>query len=79
MSRLQNEISVSRLLQPGLYSIKLKSGAFDYQMESGHAGEPMVLLWIYGGKVVNQKTGVEVGSYLVVTQRLWRYADAARG
>jgi hypothetical protein len=62
MSRLQTEISVSRLLQPGLYSIKLKSGAFDYQIDSGYKGEPLVLLWIYGGKVVNQKTGVEVGA-----------------
>jgi len=62
MSRLQNEVAVSRLLQPGLYSIKLKSGTFDYQIQSGHAGEPLVLLWVYGGKVVNQKTGVEVGA-----------------
>lgn len=62
MGRLQREVSVSRQLQPGLYSIKLRSGAFDYRIDSGHAGEPMVLLWIYGGRVVNQKTGVEVGA-----------------
>jgi hypothetical protein len=62
MNRLQQEVSVSRLLQPGLYTIKLKSGTFDYQIESGHVGEPLVLLWIYGGKVVNQKVGVEVGA-----------------
>lgn len=60
MSRLQHEISVSKLLQPGTYTIKLKSGSFDYRTESGHVGEPLVLLWIYGGKVVNQKTDVEV-------------------
>lgn len=62
MGRLQHQISVSRVLRPGIYTIKLKSGAFDYRIESGHPGEPIVLLWIYGGKVVNQKTGVEVGA-----------------
>ncbi|WAL61129.1 hypothetical protein [Thermocoleostomius sinensis] len=62
MGRLQHQTSVSRVLQPGTYTIKLKSGAFDYRIESGHEGEPLVLLWIYGGKVVNRKTGVEVGA-----------------
>lgn len=62
MGRLQHQISVSRVLRPGTYTIKLKSGGFDYQIESGHPGEPIVLLWIYGGKVVNHKTGVEVGA-----------------
>lgn len=62
MARLQHEISVSRVLQPGTYTITLKSGSFDYQIQSGHQGEPLVLLWIYGGKVVNQATGVEVGA-----------------
>jgi hypothetical protein len=62
MGRLQNQISVSRVLQPGTYTIRLKSGAFDYRIESGHQGEPLVLLWLYGGKVVNRKTGVEVGA-----------------
>lgn len=62
MERLQQEISVSRRLQPGTYTITLKNGTFDYQLESGHQGEPLVLLWIYGGKAVNQATGVEVGA-----------------
>lgn len=62
MARLQHEISVSRVLQRGTYTITLKSGSFDYQIQSGHQGEPLVLLWIYGGKVVNQATGVEVGA-----------------
>lgn len=60
MTQLQQEISVSRVLQPGIHTITLKSGTFAYQAESGHPGEPLVLLWIYGGKVVNQATGVEV-------------------
>lgn len=62
MDRLQQQTAVSRLLQPGLYTIRLKSGTFDYQIESGHPGEPIVLLWAYGGRVVNQKTGIEVGA-----------------
>jgi hypothetical protein len=62
MSKLQHETAVSRLLQPGTYTIKLKSGSFDYQIQSGHVGEPLVLLWIYGGRVVNQQTDVEVNA-----------------
>lgn len=62
MTKLQQETSVSRVLYPGTYTISLKSGAFDYQIESGHPGEPWVLLWFYGGKIVNHQTGVEVGA-----------------
>jgi predicted nucleic acid-binding Zn-ribbon protein len=62
MGQLQQEISAARVLQPGTYTITLKSGTFDYQTESGHQGEPLVLLWIYDGKVVNRATGVEVSA-----------------
>jgi phosphate transport system substrate-binding protein len=60
MSRLQNEVSVSVFLEPGTTLIKIREGSFDYRAASGHSGEPLVMLWIYGGKVVNQKTGVPV-------------------
>lgn len=62
MVKIQKQISVSRELQPGTYSIKLKSGAFDCRIEPGRHGEPLVLLWLYGGQVINHKTGIEVGS-----------------
>jgi hypothetical protein len=62
MATLQHETAVSRTLQPGTYAIRLKSGAFDYQVESEHPGEPWVLLWLYGGRVINRQTGVAVSA-----------------
>ena len=61
MQQLQ-QTAVSRTLQPGTYNIKLKSGAFGYRTDSGHQSEPLVLLWLYGGQVMNHKTGVSVGA-----------------
>jgi hypothetical protein len=60
MQQIQSEISVSTTLEPGINLIKIKSGSFGYQSEAGFKGEPLVLLWIYGGKVINKKTNVEV-------------------
>lgn len=62
MSKLQHLTSITRSLQPGTYTITLKSGSFDYYRDSGFQGEPLVLLWIYGGKVANRDTGVKVGA-----------------
>lgn len=61
MEQIQNK-AVSQPLEPGDYLIKIQSGAFGYHSSAGSVGEPLVLLWIYGGKVINQKTKVEVGS-----------------
>jgi hypothetical protein len=60
MQRLQNEVSVSTALEPGINLVKIKSGAFNDQ--SGSRGEPLVLLWVYGGSVINQKTNVSVSA-----------------
>ncbi|MCU0524630.1 MAG: hypothetical protein MUF72_07370 [Elainella sp. Prado103] len=62
LRKIQQETAVSTALEVGTNVIKIRGGAFNYQASSGHHGEPMVLLWIYGGKVVNQKTGVPVGA-----------------
>jgi phosphate transport system substrate-binding protein len=71
MQRLQNEVSVSKVLEPGTYIIRLKSGGFSYH--SALTSEPMVMLWIYGGRIMNQKNKVPV-------QATWStlngYADA---
>ncbi len=56
MDNLQNE-AASATLEPGMYVLRIKSGAFSYA--TGMAAEPFVLLWIYGGKFVNLKTNVE--------------------
>lgn len=62
LRRLQQETAVSTRLETGINVIKIRSGAFNYRSDSGHQGEPIVLLWIYGGKVINKKTGVPVGA-----------------
>ena len=62
MNRLQNEISVSTTLEVGTNVVRIKSGTFDYRSASEQTGEPLVLLWIYGGKFINKKTNVEVGA-----------------
>jgi phosphate transport system substrate-binding protein len=61
MKRIQ-EKAVSKTLEPGHYLVKIQSGTFGYHSGPDSVGEPLVLLWIYGGKVINQKTKVEVGS-----------------
>ncbi len=53
------DTGVSVQLQPGTNMVKLREGTFAYSGNHPTA-EPVVLLWIYGGKVVNKKTQVEV-------------------
>jgi hypothetical protein len=62
LHRIQQETAISTKLEVGTNVIKIREGAFNYQAGSGHQGEPVVLLWIYGGKIVNKKTGVAVGA-----------------
>jgi len=62
MQRIENEVAVSARLEPGTTIVKIRSGSFDYIAGDRQSGEPLVLLWIYGGKFINKKTGVEVTS-----------------
>lgn len=62
MQRLQHQVSVPVQLEVGTNIVTLRSGSFNYRAAAGYAGEPLVMLWIYGGKVVNQKTGVPVAA-----------------
>ena len=62
MHELQQSVSANQSLDTGLYILKLREGVFNYDGDGCHPGEPFVLLWIYGGKVVNQKTGVSVNA-----------------
>ena len=59
MDKLQMEKSVSKVLEPGQYIIRIKEGGFGY---GEGVNEPIVMLWIYGGRVINQKTNVAVGA-----------------
>ncbi len=56
------QTGVSTQLEKGTNIVKIRDGVFNYRGESGLPGEPLVLLWIYGGKFMNQKTNVEVGA-----------------
>lgn len=62
MNRLQHEVAVPVGLEVGTNLIKITNGSFSYQDGTGHSGEPLVMLWIYGGKVTNKKTGVPVSA-----------------
>lgn len=59
MQSIQDK-GVSVKLEPGTNIVKLREGSFSYA--DGQTAEPVVLLWIYGGKVINKKTNVEVGA-----------------
>ena len=54
----------STQLEPGTYVIRIERGAFSYwtKQQQKFAPEPWVMLWIYGGTVVNKKTGKKVGA-----------------
>jgi hypothetical protein len=51
--------SNSTKLEPGSYKIRIISGEFSYWSGGDRLfpPEPWVMLWIYGGQVINQKTG----------------------
>ncbi|NJM49061.1 MAG: hypothetical protein HC860_25235 [Alkalinema sp. RU_4_3] len=52
--------AVSFSLSPGTNTISIQSGNFSHQF--GQSGEPLVMLWIYGGDVTNHQTKVPVQS-----------------
>lgn len=59
MNAIQDN-GVSVHLSPGINVVKLQESDSTYTTGTGTQAEPWVLLWIYGGKVVNQQTNVEV-------------------
>jgi hypothetical protein len=62
IEHIQHQVAVPLPLHVGTNLIKITGGSFNYRSDSGHSGEPLLMLWIYGGRVINQKTGVEVGA-----------------
>jgi hypothetical protein len=65
MRRIQEEIGTSIVLEPGINLVKLRPNASAANHpEPNHSNpnhpEPSVMLWIYGGPVINQATDVEV-------------------
>ncbi|WP_414580983.1 hypothetical protein [Scytonema sp. PCC 10023] len=60
MEAIQNKGVTAELTQ-GIYVVRIKEGAFDYVKDSEDAeSEPLVMLWIYGGKFKNLKTNKQV-------------------
>ena len=60
MEAIQNKGVIAELTQ-GIYVVRIKEGAFDYVKDSENAeSEPLVMLWIYGGKFKNLKTNKQV-------------------
>jgi hypothetical protein len=53
------DTGVSVKLESGTNIVTLREGSFGY-IENHPTSEPVVLLWIYGGKFINKKTNVEV-------------------
>ena len=59
MTAIQDR-GVSVTLNPGLQVVKLLERDTSDAHEIAAKVEPWILLWIYGGKVINSKTNVEV-------------------
>ena len=62
LHHIEHAVANTHRLEPGMYTLRLRDGVFNYDADDNHPGEPFVLLWIHGGTVVNQKTGVPVSS-----------------
>ena len=62
MRHLENHTSITQPLASGNYIIRIKQGIFGYHSDTETTGEPLVLLWIHGGKFINQKTHVPVNA-----------------
>ncbi|MBE9101109.1 hypothetical protein, partial [Vacuolonema iberomarrocanum] len=53
-------VAATQALSLGGYKIFIKNGAFDDRPSAESSGEPWVLIWLAGGRVINEKTGVSV-------------------
>ena len=62
LHHLEHTVASTYQLIPGLYTLRLRDGVFNYDADDNHPGEPFVILWIHGGTVINQKTNVPVSS-----------------
>lgn len=55
--------AAAKTLTPGTYTIRIQpEEGGDQAAENGDRTEPVVLLWMYGGRFVNHDTGVAVHS-----------------
>ncbi|ARV58601.1 hypothetical protein BZZ01_08095 [Nostocales cyanobacterium HT-58-2] len=64
MNNLQHNVANFFTLYKGTFDIRITSGNYNYA-QSKTAGEPFVLLWIYGvnnSRFINKNTGFEIGA-----------------
>ncbi|MEM6252724.1 MAG: DUF4912 domain-containing protein [Cyanobacteria bacterium P01_D01_bin.156] len=62
LHHIEHTVASTHYLSPGLYSLKIKDGVFNYDGDDSHPGEPFVILWIHGGTVINPQTGIPVST-----------------
>lgn len=62
LHHIEHDVASTHQLDPAVYTLRLRDGVFNYDGDDAHPGEAFVLLWIHGGTVINQKTGVPVSS-----------------
>ncbi|MEO1146508.1 MAG: substrate-binding domain-containing protein, partial [Cyanobacteria bacterium J06638_22] len=55
-------VAATQSLSQGIYKIFIKDGVFGDRADPEHSGEPWVLLFLAGGRVINQKTQVPVSA-----------------
>ena len=64
MNALQDNVATSLTLENGTFDIQISGGTYSYNTNES-AGEPLVLLWIYGvdgNTFTNKNTGITVGT-----------------
>ncbi|NEZ62113.1 DUF4912 domain-containing protein [Leptolyngbyaceae cyanobacterium CCMR0082] len=62
LHHIEHNVASTYQLTSGMYTLQLRDGVFNYDADDNHPGEAFVLLWVHGGTVINQKTGVPVSS-----------------
>lgn len=62
LHHIEHSVASTYQLVPSIYTLRLRDGVFNYDADDSHPGEPFVLLWIHGGTIISQKTGVPVSS-----------------
>lgn len=64
VEQLTQQAAVKQTLQPGHYTLKITDGQFSYRPLHEHPGEPLVMLWLKGGKLIGDRANI-------VTQDTW--------
>jgi phosphate transport system substrate-binding protein len=58
VEQLTQQAAVKQTLQPGHYTLKITEGQFSYYPLAEHPGEPLVMLWFKGGKLIGDRANI---------------------